>query len=648
MDEQTLKKLTAQIKELYGDKGDWNQGGIDRAAELATLLLNQGVTDVSQIKIEGGQAIFGDKRIGFAGDYNNDDTYGSKASDQLQNGNIIGWSARGDGNVTYRIETDEQGNSYLTPEWGSSSDMKKVRNTLKAAAAIAAMYYGVPMLEEGALAALEAGEAAGSLTAGITPESIAAFEAALPAAAGEGLLTGASLTAGITPEAIAAAEAGLPVSEAAAPYVMSSADKAALYGSEAAYGPGMTGTQTAAYDTVLNATGSTTLANAAANLASTGLPVSDILKAIPSLLTVAATPGLFGGGGGGGGGNLVAPTQGVPTSSPDYYRSIQQYYNAYMPNAPRDVSGPLQQWYEGTYTPQTGQTQGSTGATQPNVSVPGRPTMRPLGAGNAAMQQTAAQQETRSPNQILFDEYIQRYDPSDGFAERGQQVLGLLSKQNPDLFAALTGDVTSFNAAYGGKYSSISSERQQALDQARIKKDQAWDLQQLLGLRSDIDFSDPTAVANAFSDLGQQAQLYLATGRSPESAGLLQSYAKPLRGAALAGDMAAGRISYDQAQALPIYDRRQAAIDQARRSLADYNASVQAGQRPEQAGYAENLQRIIDTNQAGMQEYASLLSGLDMGALDYNRLTNPQDILDFAQRAGVGTQASSLFAPTGG
>lgn len=457
-----------------------------------------------------------------------------------------------------------------------------------------------------------------------------------------------SLTQGITPESAAAAEAGLPVSEAAAPYVMSSADKAALYGSEAAYGPGMTGTQTAAYDTVLNATGSTTLANAAANLASTGLPVSDILKAIPSLLTVAATPGLFGGGGGGGGGNLVAPTQGVPTSSPDYYRSIQQYYNAYMPNAPRDVSGPLQQWYEGTYTPQTGQTQGSTGTTQPNVSVPGRPTMRPMSVGNAALQQTAAQQETRSPNQILFDEYIQRYDPSAGFAERGQQVLGLLSKQNPDLFAALTGDVTSFDAAYGGKYSSISPERQQALDQARIKRDQAWDLQQLLGLRSDVDFSDPTAVANAFSDLGQQAQLYEATGRSPESAGLLQSYAKPLRGAALAGDMAAGRISYDQARALPIYDRQQAAIDQARRSLADYTSSVQAGQRPEQAGYAENLQRIIDTNQAAMQEYAPLLSGVNTGALDYNRLSTPQDILDFAQRAGVGTQASSLFAPTGG
>lgn len=212
MDAQALQKLTAQIRELYGNRGDWSQGGIDRAAELATLLLSRGVTDVSQIGLSNGQATFGDKSIGFAGDYNNDNTYGSKASDQLQDGNRIGWSARGHGNVSYRVGTDAQGNNYLTPEWGSSSDMGKVRDAAKVAAAIAAAAYGLPMLSEAAGGGGLLGS--GSLTAGITPASVSAWEAALPGLSAAEGITGAaglgSLTAGMTPAAVSAFEAGLP------------------------------------------------------------------------------------------------------------------------------------------------------------------------------------------------------------------------------------------------------------------------------------------------------------------------------------------------------------------------------------------------------------------------------------------------------
>jgi len=184
MNEQALQALTAQIRALYGSRGDWSQGGIDRAQELATLLLNRGITDVSQIGLDNGQATFGDKRIGFAGDYNNDNTYGSKVSDQLQDGNRIGWSARGDGNVSYKVGTDAQGQNYLTPEWGSSSDMGKVRNALKAAAAMAAMYYGLPMLGGEAAAA-----GAGS-TVGLTGAEAAAMGAFDAAATGAGGLLG--------------------------------------------------------------------------------------------------------------------------------------------------------------------------------------------------------------------------------------------------------------------------------------------------------------------------------------------------------------------------------------------------------------------------------------------------------------------------
>jgi hypothetical protein len=49
-----------------------------------------------------------------------------------------------------------------------------------------------------------------------------------------------------------------------------------------------------------------------------------------------------------GGGNntpMQTPTQGVPISDPNYYNQLQQYYNAYLPQTPRDVVTPLQQWY---------------------------------------------------------------------------------------------------------------------------------------------------------------------------------------------------------------------------------------------------------------------------------------------------------------
>jgi hypothetical protein len=42
---------------------------------------------------------------------------------------------------------------------------------------------------------------------------------------------------------------------------------------------------------------------------------------------------------------MQVPTQGVPTNDPNYYNQLQRYYNAYLPQTPRDVVTPLQQWY---------------------------------------------------------------------------------------------------------------------------------------------------------------------------------------------------------------------------------------------------------------------------------------------------------------
>jgi len=94
----------------------------------------------------------------------------------------------------------------------------------------------------------------------------------------------------------------------------------------------------------------TTGAPAATTGSGTGLSTSQIANLIR------AGVGLVGAGGaaslaGGGGSNasFQAPTQQVPTNSPEYYNQLQQYYNAYLPQTPRNVVTPLQQWYNSSY-----------------------------------------------------------------------------------------------------------------------------------------------------------------------------------------------------------------------------------------------------------------------------------------------------------
>ena len=78
---------------------------------------------------------------------------------------------------------------------------------------------------------------------------------------------------------------------------------------------------------------------------------SDVLKLLTLLGGTAAAGGM---------GSGTIPTGSIPPSDtmigsttpqfgPDYYAAVQRYYNAYMPETPRDVAGPLQQWYENKY-----------------------------------------------------------------------------------------------------------------------------------------------------------------------------------------------------------------------------------------------------------------------------------------------------------
>jgi hypothetical protein len=156
--------LAAQLRAQYGGSGsgsgNWDDAGYDRAGELADMLLNAGVTNLGDLSFKdvigerweagmddqgnalpgqwiqdtpiGRQLMIGDKAVGYLGDYNNDGTFGNKAEDVLKvtgsDDALLGWSARGSGNTSYRVVTDPTtGKLVITPGWNSSSDAADFR-----------------------------------------------------------------------------------------------------------------------------------------------------------------------------------------------------------------------------------------------------------------------------------------------------------------------------------------------------------------------------------------------------------------------------------------------------------------------------------------------------------------------------------------
>ena len=181
-----MPSLYDQIKSQWGNYGEWDAAGVDRAAELARLLESKGITDISQIGKSGttgylnmstgefkegsgeglnlnpgninesidywqpytrNQFTLGDASYGYLGDVNNDNTIsnsGTSLGDYLKKNDLVGWSAQGHGNVGYFLKTDPKtGKVYIAPEWGSSSDTGEIRDFAKAAAAMAGLTYGL-------------------------------------------------------------------------------------------------------------------------------------------------------------------------------------------------------------------------------------------------------------------------------------------------------------------------------------------------------------------------------------------------------------------------------------------------------------------------------------------------------------------------
>jgi len=186
----TPNTLEQQIREQWGQYGNWDVAGVNRAKELADLLALHGVTSLGDISLKttetpwsdpggwaqdtgvsGGmiwrdptsgvhtsnQFTIGDKTLGFLGDYNLDSTYGSKAEQYLQGDNRVGWSARGEGNVSYNLKQDPQtGEYYIAPSWGTSSDAPDILPAIQ----LGLMF--LPGLGQGLGALLGAGSGVGA------------------------------------------------------------------------------------------------------------------------------------------------------------------------------------------------------------------------------------------------------------------------------------------------------------------------------------------------------------------------------------------------------------------------------------------------------------------------------------------------------
>jgi hypothetical protein len=267
----TVDALAAWLRSQYatgtGGSGSWDDAGYDRARELAQMLVAQGITspgdlsfaedstalqnkryldlsageysidengrmiapngtpalfddsgmaymmedDPTQRTLTGRQLQIGDQRIGYVGDYNNDGTYGNNSQQYLTGApdeNLLGWSARGDGNTSYRVITDPNtGKLMIVPGWNSSSDANNVGDFALATAAMLGGGYALSGLGGAGAAATGNGAWLGEGVASGIPAWDAAYTGAggllsggagaIDAATGSGAWLGEGVPSGV-------------------------------------------------------------------------------------------------------------------------------------------------------------------------------------------------------------------------------------------------------------------------------------------------------------------------------------------------------------------------------------------------------------------------------------------------------------------
>ena len=151
--------LEEQIRQRWGQYGNWQSADQNQAAALARLFEANGITDLSKLSFkkreyeapgqewetEAGMVrtdpakrttfdvLYGDQNLGFLGDINRDgslsklakdyiaDGSGPQLTDRGDNGPILGWSSRGGGNTNFNlVENPQTGEIVVMPNWGSS------------------------------------------------------------------------------------------------------------------------------------------------------------------------------------------------------------------------------------------------------------------------------------------------------------------------------------------------------------------------------------------------------------------------------------------------------------------------------------------------------------------------------------------------
>lgn len=182
--------LAQQILARWGNSGDWGMAGVDRAAELAQLLQQAGITNLDDLKLErakeeyipeynewgelnlntapkqtrdGYQLVAGDKRLGYLGNVG-DGPDSAKSYLEVVQGKPgeqalrLGGSAAGDGWTSFEVVPGADGQFQVVPKWGSSSNADEfLKAALAVSAPIAAWGAGLGMP-----AAAEAAGAAGA------------------------------------------------------------------------------------------------------------------------------------------------------------------------------------------------------------------------------------------------------------------------------------------------------------------------------------------------------------------------------------------------------------------------------------------------------------------------------------------------------
>jgi hypothetical protein len=148
--------LADQIRAMGGN---WNIQGIDRAQELADILTTNGITDLSQLRMNQGTMqqmngsgenpadpttvgnntmSYGDRTFGTLARQGTDPAANMTAN---EGENVLARSVAGKGAVTYQATTGPDGKVSIQPVWRSSGS----EDALKAVATLAALGTGVGM-----------------------------------------------------------------------------------------------------------------------------------------------------------------------------------------------------------------------------------------------------------------------------------------------------------------------------------------------------------------------------------------------------------------------------------------------------------------------------------------------------------------------